>query len=94
MDDDTTASTHAGGHEDSEPFGEHAKAVRRSGGGVCQAFWKIPRLEAGTDLRKIQILLGHRSLTSTARYSHVAIENVPRTRSPLDAFPDLPNLGA
>lgn len=47
-------------------------------------------LEAGTDLRKIQILLGHRSPSSTARYTHVAIQNVQQTRSPLDDVPDWP----
>lgn len=41
-------------------------------------------LETGTDIRTIQLLLGHRNLITTARYLRIAASAVCATRSPLD----------
>jgi integrase/recombinase XerD len=46
-------------------------------------------MEAGTNVRIIQVLLGHNSLQTTARYTHVAASTVCAARSPLDLLPDL-----
>lgn len=44
-------------------------------------------LESGTDLRTIQLLMGHRSLSTTARYLRIATSKVCATKSPLDLLP-------
>jgi site-specific recombinase XerD len=44
-------------------------------------------LESGTDVRTIQLLLGHRSLSTTARYLRIATSKVCATSSPLDLLP-------
>lgn len=53
-------------------------------------------LESGADLRTIQLLLGHRSLTTTSRYLRIATSKVCATTSPLDALvsvlPAVPDL--
>jgi integrase/recombinase XerD len=47
----------------------------------------VHMLEAGTDLRTIQLLLGHRSLATTARYLRIATNKVCANSSPLDLLP-------
>lgn len=41
-------------------------------------------LESGTDLRTIQVVLGHSSLRTTARYTHISKRHVAATPSPID----------
>ena len=44
-------------------------------------------LEGGTDIRVIQVLLGHSRIDTTARYTRVASHLIAATPSPLDKLP-------
>ena len=41
-------------------------------------------LEAGVDIRTIQVLMGHATINSTARYLHIARKRLSSSKSPLD----------
>ena len=79
-----------------QPITRHAvgvacrKAQRRSGlskpvtpHSLRHAF-AVHLLEAGTDVRTIQLLLGHRGLATTAKYLRIAASKVCAATSPLD----------
>jgi integrase/recombinase XerD len=84
------------GYRAGQPITSHAvgvacrEAQRRSGltkpvtpHSLRHAF-AVHLLEAGTDVRTIQLLLGHRGLATTAKYLRIAASRVCAATSPLD----------
>jgi site-specific recombinase XerC len=67
------------------PFSLRGGWLEQAGDGAhLAAHIRDPSLGERGDVRIIQVLLGHASLASTARYTRVATKTISNTPSPLD----------
>lgn len=66
--------------------GETSGIKKRVTAHVIRHSFATHLLESGVDVRRIQFLMGHKSLRTTAIYMNVSAEFVNKTKSPLDTL--------
>ncbi|WP_080057434.1 tyrosine-type recombinase/integrase [Spirosoma aerolatum] len=62
----------------------HARIQKRGGIHSLRHSFATHLLESGIDIRYIQQLLGHESILTTMRYTHVTADKISTLKSPLD----------